>query len=370
MSPSRPRAPDLECITLQLSLSPSIKGIFFFCYRPPSQCPKNFFGALSTLLSAAEHESNCIFLVGDFNAKHNSWDASAVTNSAGTRLYNLALEFALTQCVTDHARFSADGQHRNILDLLLTNRPDLLLENNVTAPISDHCCVTSKFRTLQLESKTKTTTIILPDYKRADWDGLRTALYRTPLLEAIQGTENVNIAWEVWQQLFSTAVHQYIPTRHIRIRNRNKVWMTATLHHLSRQKHRLFRAAKRSGSPADWTKFKQKRNECNAAFQKAKINYKNQLSAQLDQEPLGSHQWWTKAKKISNISSPKTPIPDIEEGSTLATTDDDKAEVLANFLLHNALPKPLPLSKAQEHPTPFPITTRNSPFLRSVSKKC
>ena len=89
--------------------------------------------------------------------------------------------------------------------------------------------------------------IILPDYKRADWNGLRTALYRTPLLEAIQGTENMNIAWEVWQQLFSTAVHRYIPTRHIRIRirNRNKVWMTATLHHLSRQKHRLFRAAKK-----------------------------------------------------------------------------------------------------------------------------
>ena len=99
---------------------------------------------------------NCIFLLGDFNAKHNSWDASTVTNSAGTGLYNLALEFSLTQCVTEHTRFSADGRHRNILDLLLTNRPDLILENSVTAPISDHCCVTSKFRTLQLESKTKT----------------------------------------------------------------------------------------------------------------------------------------------------------------------------------------------------------------------
>ena len=38
-----------------------------------------------------------------------------------------------------------------------------------------------------------------------------------------------------------------------------------------------------------------------------------------------------KGKQISNISSPKTPIPDLEEGSTLATTDDDNAEVLANF---------------------------------------
>ena len=155
----------------------------------------------------------------------------------------------------------------------------------------------------------------------------------------------MNIAWEVWQQLFSTAVHRYIPTRHIRIRNRNKVWMTATLHHLSRQIHRLFRAAKRSGSLVDWTKFKQKRKECNAAFRKSMINYKNQLSALLDQEQIGSHQWWTKAKKISNISSPKTPIPDLEEGSTLATTDNDRAEVLTHFFLHNALRKPLRLSK-------------------------
>ena len=69
--------------------------MFFFSYGPPNQFPKRVFGALSTLLSAAEHESNCIFLVGDFNAKHTSWDASAVTNSAGTCLYNLALEVAL-----------------------------------------------------------------------------------------------------------------------------------------------------------------------------------------------------------------------------------------------------------------------------------
>ena len=67
-----------------------------------------------------------------------------------------------------------------------------------------------------------------------------------------------------------------------------------------------------------------------------------------------------KGKKISNISSPKTPIPDLEEGSTLATTDDDKAEVLANFFAAQCSAQ---TSSSEQSPgAPYPLPENHSEF--------
>ena len=64
----------------------------------------------------------------------------------------------------------------------------------------------------------------------------------------------------------------------------------------------LFCAATRSGSLADWTTFKKIRKECNAAFQKAKINYKNQLCAQLEQDATRNSSLVGKARTTRKSS--------------------------------------------------------------------
>ena len=61
-----------------------------------------------------------------------------------------------------------------------------------------------------------------------------------------------------------------------------------------------------------------------------------------------------KGKKISNISSPKIPIPDLEEGSTLATTDAEKAEVLANFFAAQCSAQTSSFEQCPGAPYPLP----------------
>ena len=156
--------------------------------------------------------ANIIFLLGDFNAKHTAWDRKTITNSAGTFPYNMALDFLLTQCIPEPTRFSSNGTSKSTLDLLLTNRPDLVLESHVTSPISDHCCVTYVREGFPSRQASTNTRITLPDFNRADWSGLRSALHRAPLFQALQGTNNVNVAWEVWQQIFLSIISQLIPT--------------------------------------------------------------------------------------------------------------------------------------------------------------
>ena len=73
------------------------------------------------------------------------------------------------------------------------------------------------------------------------------------------------------------------------------------------------------------------RNECNAAFQKAKREHNNTLCEELNEENPGSHNWWSKVKSMANMSSPKvTTIPDLTSGSMTATTYAEKAELLAS----------------------------------------
>ena len=68
------RRPDLEneaieCLTFELSLDQN----FFVAYRPPDQSMASFFDSMRTLLAAAESESAILTVLGDWNAKHSSW---------------------------------------------------------------------------------------------------------------------------------------------------------------------------------------------------------------------------------------------------------------------------------------------------------
>ena len=131
--------PDIECITIQITLQRNTKHFLFACYRPPAQPPDMFFNHLSGLLDAASKESPHLTILGDFNAKHTSWDYQ--TNYAGNLLFQLMLDFGLSQCVDTPTRYSDDLHSCSTIDLYATTRPDLITDVNVSDPISDHCCV-------------------------------------------------------------------------------------------------------------------------------------------------------------------------------------------------------------------------------------
>ena len=177
------RRPDLEhsnieCIAIQITLSRNMKHFIFACYRPPNESPDVFFGTLSRLLDAASQESSYLTLLGDFNAKHRTWDSQ--TNTAGNRLFQLLLDFGLSQCVKEPTRFSSNLQSSSTIDLYATTRPDLVRNVNVTDPISDHCCVTVE--TTDPHIKPGPSEMLFDDFSRADWSGMLKALSQAPPL--------------------------------------------------------------------------------------------------------------------------------------------------------------------------------------------
>ena len=207
--------------------------------------PTSFFNTLSSLLDAASKESSYLTLLGDFNAKHSTWDSQ--TNSAGTRLFQLLLDFGLSQCVTKPTRFSNDFQSSSTIDLYATTRPDLVRDVSITDPISDHCGVTVE--TTDPCTKPCSTEMLFDDFSRADWPGMLKALSQAPLFTAVQGTTDIDIAWHVWYDICVRTIRPFVPSRKVRLcSNKPKGWMTLEIKRLCSRKKRLFNAARRSGS--------------------------------------------------------------------------------------------------------------------------
>ena len=265
--------------------------------------------------------------------------------------------------VTTPTRYTSDGLGSSVLDLrLATDRPDLLSCISVTDPISDHCCVLATFRLSCLHAKK--TVMRRYNYSAADWPGLRSCLEHVPLEEVIAGTEDVNAAWSAWESRFLDIIRHYIPCHTITVRRKNKVWMNSTLHKLSRKKHRLFKRFQHTKRQADWQKYKDFKNFCNAEFTRHKKQYFRHLHNSIREEDFGSHRWWTKAKRMARITSPSAPIPDLSYNDQMASSDIDKANVLALYFAQQCSD---PYTTDPDHTpaagAPYPLQDEHSSFI-------
>ena len=230
-----------------------------------------------------------------------------------------------------------DGRCFSTLDLVCTNRPDLVHDLKVSDPISDHCCVSAFFYDRaseqsgqHLKSLPRSTSLV-PDFSKADWTSVCEALKKSYLLEAIQGTTDINVAWKTWKSIVLAVLSRHIPLRVVTLRPKNKKWVTSELYRMSKKKQRLFRIALRSRSPDDWLAYTKFRNKCTDSYREAKANYFSKKISQLQSFDDGSLHWWKKAKDVTRLSRTKSSIPDLDNSGALVTTDEGRAELLADF---------------------------------------
>ena len=361
-TPSRRRTEleddQIECVTIEVTVRP-LKLLLFCCYRPPDKNIDNFFNTLSSLMSAAENESAVLILMGDFNAKHQSWDTTSQPNPAGTRLKQLFWDFSLSQLVDRPTRMDANGNTFSTIDLFCITRPDLLTNLTVSAPISDHCSVHACLELGDSHSQSdSTSTISFPDFAAVDWASLRNAIFNSDLLQAIQGTTDVDVSWNVWKGILQAIIQRHVPMRSIVIKPKRQKWWNSALHQLYRTKQRLFKQAKRTRSTDAWTLYKVHRNKFTAACRKAKRSYFTHWHAKLEQEADGSTRWWRIAKDLSRLNTSKNGIPELEINGVAVSCDRGKADVLASFFAEQCTKviddddlcgAPYPL--LQDHPT-------------------
>ena len=151
---------------------------------------------------------NCLIL-GDFNLKDFE---HAVTGSPACRLYRKCLEedLFMFQFVDMPTR---EG---SLLDLVFSDISDLVQDLTVgeTLGSSDHNIV--RFR-IRLDGHVKDNPTWVPNFSRADFNGLRTALGRINWEEALGGL-NACSMWEKFKGLLSEVQGRFIPLKQRRKR--------------------------------------------------------------------------------------------------------------------------------------------------------
>ena len=186
----------------------------------------------STLSQVCDRFSN-ILICGDFNFPKISWDNPERTRGADElKFHSILGDYFLSQIVTLPTRDS------NILDLVLTNIPDIVelgavLHPNQVGLFTDHSVVTFSLKASVKKPKSPTRSVY--DYRRGDFEGLRSALQSVNLSNVVQDNNTIDQDWTFWKDTFLAAVADFIPLKTIRKRNAPP-WLTGDILFLLRKK--------------------------------------------------------------------------------------------------------------------------------------
>lgn len=124
---------ELEIVSTELRTMTDKKILYCCCYRPPdaNQCWMDKFKTyLQTICDLYEN----IIMAGDFNLPNINWDALEITSGVNELVFvELLNDHYLSQLVNTPTRGN------NILDLVITNMPDLVSLTRILPP-EEHLC--------------------------------------------------------------------------------------------------------------------------------------------------------------------------------------------------------------------------------------
>ena len=218
----------LEIVAVECTLPNHSKWLFICCYRPPDANNLNDCRSLcDNLLPNYEQ----IIIGGDLNFPNITWMES---NYAG--FCDILDDYFMSQlCLLPTRDF-------NILDLLITNLPELVSISDVRNPSilgmsSDHRIIQFKI-SVSLNPIVQTKRLVF-DYKRADFDGLRHRLMEaniSSLLSRNGGESSIDADWLIWKEIVRmSAIRDHIPSKHVNTR-RTPPWITPNILHQIRKK--------------------------------------------------------------------------------------------------------------------------------------
>ena len=167
-------------------------------------------------------------------------------------LSDILLDRSLTQLVTQPTR----GE--NILDLLLTNSPDMIYQVDVVdgIPGSDHSAIQFLARFVKPTLVRQNRPVY--NFRRADFDRFRDLLSKIPW-NCCFLTDIVDDVWISFKDLLFSAADQCIPK--VLLSRRKRVhWLSADTIRMIRKKRRQFKKAKRTGKQNDILRYKRTSN--------------------------------------------------------------------------------------------------------------
>ena len=257
---------NLELIWIKIvadSLSLKL-GVF---YRPPSSPVGSIDSLECSLEDINPIDFNNVVLVGDFNINFSYGSSSPLKS----RLHQLMYKFNLMQVVNQATHISPNGKS-SLIDLALIGNSDRCAKCEILPPVSssDHYIVKLALKMQLPSTRPKKETRILWQYHQADFVFARHLINRTYWDFLI--TDEVETSWVQWKSAFLDIMKTAIPHKQVTIR-RNLPWIKLHIIEMMKKRDHLFKKARRSGSPAMWSKYRSIRNRVIQQLRSAKFAF-------------------------------------------------------------------------------------------------
>ena len=237
----------------------------------------------------------------------------------------------LTQVIREPTRYTDDTA--TLIDIVLTPCPDVIQTVDVLPPVcSDHCCPL-----ITLKNKTNHNF----KFQRTiyNYNNLNVEKYQRSLSEVnwntIIFTNDLEDAAESFSDKILEIAKKCMPSKVIKVRDCDTVWMTESIRSLIKKKHKAHNNAKKSNSAWRWEIFRKIRNKLTDMIRKRKNEFDFEMDDRInEQSNFGSNDWWKLVKRFAAKKGVgDSEIPPLQHEGKTIYSPKEKAHILNDFFI-------------------------------------
>ncbi len=212
---------------------------------------------------------------------------------------------------------------RNILDLMLTNHPNLVNKCYIGPGVSDHDAIVIMDTNVAAEPNQKQPRKVWL-YEKADWDSVRSFVEEKQgeFFGRLPDEQSVKQNWSFIREVINKCLDDHIPSKMIN-GHYNPPWIKGNIKRMRRKKNRLHKVAKKYENPRAWKRYRLHRRATDRATDLAYLDYINDiLEPSLDKNSKNLFKYMKSQKRdtfgISNLAF----------NGKIGTTSKEKSQIL------------------------------------------
>ena len=138
------------------------------------------------------------------------------------------------------------------------------------------------------------------NFKKADFEGLRTALRNDPPENYLDNDSNIDDDWVSWKTFLFDKLGTFIPKR-IPRKFVSPPWIDGEVTYAIRKKNSLHKRTKQKGSMIIWERFREKRREVKYLIRSKRMAYLKSISNSCSSDPNRFWSYFNRSTRHSNI---------------------------------------------------------------------
>ena len=263
-----------------------------------------------------------LFTYGDFNFKGIDWELQEGTSEEEKKFVKAFQDSFLYQHVDQNTRFRR-GQKPNLLDLMITNEPDIINNIEYLPPIgaSDHLCLKANLKV----NADKHTPPLNYRYYNGDYTGMNDELKAVKWHEIMEN-KSAEQSFEIFSNILNETMTKYIPKGTTSSRKTKKLWNNRPVLRLRKKKKNAFKRFRNQGIDLDAQNAMKQATALSRLTDKLRRKLERKIAKNAKSNPKGFWRYY------SSLTKCKADIGDIlKPDGSMASGNKEKAEVLNDF---------------------------------------